>query len=259
MPNLLDNGAFDEGLNDWTATGSILRSDGYPRVGCVQLDAGETVYQLQDLPADQLHTLHYFYKLTTGGTLTAAYGSGVTQAHVGGAQSVWREGVLAFALDANANENVQFSAAGAACYVDTVTMLVGGLPISRAEIASRAARRIAALATAQSLSTTASASGPEGDYSDAIDDALRKIGAVNHWGDPDVTCLPANKVSSAIDATVAAMLETLRITYSLESDVTLGPRSERRSQIAGMLGDLQGGGATASPVEVRQLIHPEFD
>lgn len=256
MANLLDNGGFHGNLDEWTGTGSILRSDGYPRYGCAQLDDGEYVEQDQDIGADQLHTLHYFYKISTGGTLTATYGSSLSQAHSGVTVEVWHEGALAFALDANGSDSVRFAASGATCYVDSVTLLVGGLSMTRATVATRVARKIAALATEQSLSTDASTDGPEGDYSDAIDDALRGLGCINVYGDPDVTAARSGQVSSLIDGAVAAMVEQLRVTYSLESDVSLGPRRESRSQIAGMLGELQGGSGGGGKIEVRRLRHP---
>lgn len=256
MTNLLDNGAFLGNLDEWTGTGSILRSDGYPRLGCVQLVVGQSIAQGEDVGSDQLCTLHYFYKLASGGTLTAGYGS-VTQTHSGAPTNVWREGVLPFALDANASDNVAFSATGATAYVDTVTLLIGGLALSRGDVATRVARRLATLATDQSLTTVASAKGPEGDYSDAIDEALRQMGACTRYGDPDITRVEPGQVSSLIDAAVTAMLQQLRATYSLKADVALGPRRESLSQVAGSIDAMLGQGP--GPVIVRRLTHPGDD
>ena len=252
MPNLLENGGFDGNLDEWAGTGSIARSLGYPRLGCVQLDAGESIGQAQSVNEDQLYTLHYFYRLASGATLTVSYGS-VSQSHTGTPADAWREGVLVFALDAGASEDVQFDAAAAAAYVDTVTLLGHGLPISRQGILSIVAARIADLATDASLSSAAADDTPEGDYSYAIDEALRQAGAANRWGDVDVTLLSADKVNDAIEATVTAMLQRLRGKYALTTDVSLGPRRESRSQIADSIDRMLSGGAADRRIKVGRL------
>lgn len=257
MGNLLDNGGFDGNLDEWSGTGTILRADGYPRLGCVQLATGQSIGQREDVGSDQLYTLHYFYKLASNVTLMAGYGS-VTQSHVYNANAgIWYEGVLSFALDANASDSVQFAASGGAASVDSVTLLMGALPISRAQIGARVARRLGTLATDQSLTTTASAAGSEGSYTDAIDEALRQIGAVNVYGDPDVTRVSPEQVNSVIEAAVQSMLELLRMAYSLKTDVSLGPRKESFSQIAGSLDKMLSGGP--APVAVRRLRHRAED
>lgn len=250
--NLLVNPAFDGNLDEWTGTGTLDRADGYPRLGCVQLATGQSISQAQDLGEDQLYTLHYFFKRGTGATLTASYGS-ISQTHSAETIDVWTEGVLIFALDAGEQNSVTFAASGGTVRVDTVTLGIGGLPITRAQMAARVERRITALAAEQSLSTAPSADGPEGDYSDAVDEALRQIGAVGRYGDPDVTRLTLTQVQPAVDGAILAMLEQLRVTYSLETDVSLGPRRESRSQIAGALGKMVSKGP--GTVQVRRLIH----
>lgn len=242
MPNnLLLNGGFDGNLYKWTG-GTIDRVNGYPRAGCVSLTAGQSVACEDNIGIGENYpyTLHFFYQLATGATLTASYGS-ISQTYTGSPLAVWREGVLSFALDAGGNSPVTFTASGGACLVDSVTLLIGGLPIRRAAIAAAVAARMTSLVSDAGLSATASASGPEGDYSLCVDEALRALGSVNGYGDPDVTMLEPGEVNDAIDAAQNALLVRLRATYSLATDVSLGPRNERRSQIATAIDGMMGG------------------
>lgn len=244
MTNLLYNGGFDGNLYRWTGTGTIDRVNGYPRAGCVSLTNGQSIYTDQNIGVGENypHTLHFFYQVATGATLTANYGS-ISQAFTGAPLSVWREGVFSFALDSGGNSPVLFNASGGACLVDSVTLLIGALPVARAGIAAAVAERITALVTDASLSATASASGPNGDYSLAIDEALRALGAVNAWGDPDVAALDPTKVNDVIDAAQSSLLANrLRSQYALSTDTSLGPRDEKRSQIIGSIGTMLGGG-----------------
>lgn len=252
--NHLLNGEFAGNLKDWTATGAINRALGYPRLGCAQLDAGESVSQQVGIGADALYTLHYFYRLATGATLTAGYGS-IVQMHTGTPVDAWREGVLLFALDTSENESVAFSASGAACYVDTVTLLGWSLPVTRGQLATMIAVSLRGLATDAALSATATGDKPEGDYSQAIDEALRSLGAVGLYGDPDVTRLTAQQINDAVESGRTSMLQLLRGDYALETDVSLGPRSEDRSQIAASIDEMLAGAGGDRRVSVGVLKH----
>jgi hypothetical protein len=256
--NLLQNGDFSRGLYQWTGDGTITRSLGYPRVNAAQLATGQALSQQIGISEENLYTLHYFYRVGTGATLTVAYGD-VSQEHTGAPLDVWREGVLQFAVEAgDGNGAVQISAAGGTAYVDTITLMPGGLPASRAEMAADVAGSLGALATDAGVSTTASASGPEGDYSAAIDEALRAAGAMNRWGDEDVTLLDASRVNDAIEAARASMLQRVRATYALQTDVSLGPRSESRSQIASSIDEMLAGAGGSRRMSMGRLDHGDW-
>ena len=258
MANLLRNGDFSRGLYEWIGTGTISRSLGYPRLNCAELLTGQSLAQAQGISQEQLYTLHYFYRLATGATLTVGYGD-VTQVHTGAPLDVWREGVLVFAVEAGeGNDSVELAASGGTARVDTVTLLPGGLPKSRAELASEVAGRIVDIATDAGLSATASSSGPEGDYSAAIDEALRTVGALNTWGDPDVTLLLPLKINDVIEAARVAMLQRVRGRYALETDVSLGPRSESRSQIASSLDEMLAGSGGSRRPTMGKLAHGDW-
>lgn len=241
--NLLENGHFDGNLDEWAGTGSINRALGYPRLGCVQLDAGESLSQAESLSADVLYTLHYFYRLADGATLTVSYGD-VEQTHSGAPSDAWREGVLVFALDADGTDSVTFAASGGVVYVDGVTLVWGALPLTRAAVAEQVADRLSELASDASLSSTATGDKPEGDYTAAIDEALRAVGAVDGYGSPDVTQVLLSKTNDLVESAQMAVLQRLRSRYALKTDVSLGPRRESYSQIAKSIDEmLSGAGA----------------
>lgn len=240
MVNLLSNGAFDGNLNEWTGSGIINRALGYPRLGCAQLATGQSISQYVGLSEDQFVTLHFFYRLGAGASLTAGYGA-ITQSFVG-VVDAWQEGYLSFALDVSANDYITFTAVGGTVYVDNAALLSGGLPISRAGIATRIANRLGTLGTDATLSAVATGDKPEGDYSESIDDALRSLAAVDFFGYPDVTRVTPEIVQALLQSGFTSMLQQLRVQYSLETDVTLGPRRESRSQIATSIDALLGGG-----------------
>lgn len=258
VTNLLLNGSFDGNLDRWSGDGTIERSQGYPRPGCAALAAGQALEsEVIGLSEDQLYTLHYFYRLTSGGSFTIGYGN-TTQTHVGAPFDVWSEGTFAFALDTGDNSGVRLSAAGGLVYVDTVALLIGGLPCSRYQLATMVAAQLRGLATSAGLLSNASEAGPNGDYTVAIDEGLRAVGAVNRHGDPDVTQLAPRQINDAVEAAKAAMLQALRADYALKTDVQLGPRRESRSQIAESIDKmLSGGGANNRPA-VTRLRHEEW-
>lgn len=245
MINQVVNGGFSRGLYLWEGSGAIERSLGYPRLNCAHLEAGETLSQAVGISPEQYFTLHYFYRLTTGATLTIGYGD-VTQEHTGEPLNVWREGVLAFSVEEGAgNGAVTLSAAGGVAYVDSVALVGGGLAATRQFIAQEVARRIPTLAAEKGLTYAPSAEGPEGSYTAGVDEALRANGALSAWGDIDVTLLGPLYINDVIEGALQATLQLLRGMFALDVDVTLGPRSESLSQRAKALDGLIGGGEAA--------------
>lgn len=258
MINLLSNGGFDGNLDRWTGTGSIDRSLGYPRAGCLALAAGESMESdAVGLSEDSLYTLHYFYRLASGATLTASVG-GVSVAHIGAPADAWREASLAFALDAGATDGVTFSATSDAAYVDSVALFYGALPIDRTTLTSMISAQLRSLASDAGLLTIASAAGPNGDYSAAIDEGLRAVGAVNGWGDADITALVPAQINAAVEAAKGSMIQALRADYALQTDVRLGPRQESRSQVAASLDAMLAGGGASNRPTVGRLRHEEW-
>lgn len=253
--NLLRNGDFSRGLYEWTGAGTISWLLGYPRLGCVALGASQSIAQERGVSEEAPYTLHYFYRLGSAAILRVSYGD-IYQTHSGAPENVWHEGVMVFAPEAGGgNESVTFLNNGATSYVDSVTLISGGLPLTRAAAVSVVAAALGDLATDAGLSATAAVTGPEGDYSAAVDEALRAIGAVNQWGDPDVTAVTAAQVNDVLEGVKSAMLQRLRADYALQTDVTLGPRSESRSQIAASLDAMLAGAGSDRRPKMGRLYH----
>lgn len=248
--NLLVNGHFDGSLLHWSG-GEMNRSLGYPRPGCAQLDANDSleyIYQAISVSPGQVYTLHFFFRRPANAALTATLGD-VSQ-EFAGPTDVWQEGVLTLGVMAETTIAPAFAEADSEqaigpCYVDGVSLVPGVLVLTRRALMLAVANRLGALATDAGLNAVATGKGPEGDYTGAVEEALRQVGAVNAWGDPDITALAADQVNAAIEAALTAMLGKLANHYALETDVSLGPRSESRSQIAKMLTALGGAGTGA--------------
>lgn len=253
MTNLLLNPRFYGNLSEWTGSGTINRSLGYPRDGCAEIAADQSISQAVATAQNSLYSLHWFFRLSAGATLTASYGAvaSLSYSTADYAIDVWHEAIIQFAPSADSSESVTFAAAGGACYVDGIALIAGGVPITRSEIARRLEVMLSQLAIDAELSREASADGPEGDYSYAIDDALRAQDAAGTYGEPDVTMLATSEINNLVALARTSMLQRLRAKYAFQYDVQLGPRSESRSQIAksieDMLGGSSGGGSGGTP------------
>lgn len=243
--NLLVNGHFDGSLLHWSG-GGMNRSLGYPRPGCAQIDEGDSleyIYQAIGVSPGQVYTLHFFFRRPANAVLTASLGNASQE--FAGATDAWQEGVLTLGVVEETTIAPAFLALNETGYVDGVTLAPGVLVLTRRALMLAVENRLAGLATDAGLAAAATTKGPEGDYTGAVEEALRQVGAVNEWGDPDITALAADQVNAAIEAALTAMMGQLANHYALETDVSLGPRSESRSQIAKMLTTLGSAGAGA--------------
>lgn len=254
--NILQNGGFEGNLYYWTGSGTIERALGYPRLGCAKLTAGQNVSQAVGLSENAPYGLHLFFRPDPGATLTIAY-SDFSQGY-NGSSGLWNEATALFALSAGGNSSVTLSASGATVYVDSVTLLQGGLITTRAQLASMIASQLSTLASDAGLGRAPSAAGPDGDYSEAIDEALRAMGAVGAHGEPDVTALPLNKINDCVESGRVAMLQRLRAKYALKTDVSLGPRRESYSQIAQSIDGMVSGAGSNRRVVSAPLTYGEW-
>jgi hypothetical protein len=131
--------------------------------------------------------------------------------------------------------------------------------ITRAEIAERIDDKLGRLASDRSLSTALSGALTEGDYTYAIDAALRGVNSIDpETGGVDIRYLDPGSVLTVIDVGVHEMLERLQMDYATETDVSLGPRRESLSQKAATIGAILGsGGASQGSGQVvqRNLRH----
>lgn len=118
--------------------------------------------------------------------------------------------------------------------------------MDRATLAQTVHRRLRALAEDAGLSTTASGSQTEGDYTDAIDAALRALGLVDpDTGALDISFAQVAQHNSLIGMVSGEMLVQLEVHYATLTDIKVGDREEKLSQIRAAVRAL---GSTAGTV-----------
>lgn len=275
--NHLSNGRFLHDLDNWTASGAEYSAgDGDDHYGVAVLSSGggyiEQAFSLAQLRS---YTLNLSVK-AVGGDLSAGQatvritdgdGSIVTTQNLSGTGDTWTDNAISLGLAPGTTYTVRITNVSAGDQVKVDDVWLWFVPITRANIAAAVNRKLGRVATDRSYSTAASGAQTEGDYTDAVDDALRSLGAINpETGLVDVRWLDENLVKSAIDTALQAMLERAAIDYGVEVDISLGPHSERLSQkreavekLAGLVSGVGGGGGGNQQVTVRRLRHPRRD
>jgi len=267
--NHLINGRFDNnGLTSWNASGATYSpADGDDHYGLAVLSTGgDYIEQQFTLSRTRFYTIHVNFKgvgaeLTAGQatlTLVDNDGNAVLTQNLTGEADTWT--TLSFTAGLNQAESytlriTNVSASGDV-YVDDVWIWF--LPESRSSIAARIEEKLGRLADDRNLSTTSSGTKTEGDFTYAIDAALRMVGSIDpQTGAPDIRWLDQESVQDALDYTEAEMLEQLLNDYSADVDLTIGPRKESYSQIAKSLGSRLGnkGGKGTGRVIQRKLHH----
>ena len=254
----LVNGRMFHTLNGWTTAGGAVYSagDGDDHYGVANLPAGASISQAFAVERPRAYTQHLAVK-TASATVTITDGSGnsLPGQTATGSASVWTESSLTFGLAPGTTYTLTISNAGGS------TILVDDLwlwwvPKTRAELAAHVHRKLDALATDANLSTTASSTQTEGSYTDAVDAGLRTVGAIDPETDlPDVRWLDASSLDTCLDAIEREMLERLQRHYATLTDIEVGPRKEKLSQIAQALRALMSGGqgGGSGKVVVRRL------
>lgn len=266
--NRLSNGRFLHDLDSWTTSNaSYSAGDGDDHYGVAVLDAGGGyVEQTFSVPYVRSYTLHVAIKPISG-TLSAnemqariTDGDGntvVTLSLEGASSDAWQENEDVLGLAPGTTYTLRLTNSSAlSVHIDDVWLW--HVAITRANLAARADDKLGRLASDRSLSTTASGSNTEGDYTYAVDAGLRAMGALNpETGEPDIRYLTPDNVETAIDVIEQEMLEKLRRDYAVETDVSLGPRRESLSQKQRAIGEILGGasGKGSGRVITRRLRH----
>lgn len=269
--NHLTNGRFLHDLDNWTASGaSYSAGDGDDQYGVAVLTAGGYIEQEFSVPYVRSYLLHTAVKPISG-TLSASElvalitdGDGNTVASLsleGDTTDAWQENEDSIGLAPGTTYALRLTN-GSALVVRIDDVWLWHIAITRAGLAARAADKLGRLASDRSLSTVASGALTEGDYTYAIDAALRSVGSVNpETGLPDLRYLEPGQVLTAIDVVVQEMLESLRMDYATETDVSLGPRRESLSQKAAQIGKIlgDGGGAGSGRAVIRPLVYDRLE
>lgn len=134
--------------------------------------------------------------------------------------------------------------------------------MDRATLATLVHRRLSSLASDAGLTTQASDGQSEGSYTDAIDAALRTLGAYEATtGLLDSSLLTVAQHNQAISLVTQSMLQLLQFHYSTLVDIKVGAREEKLSQIRQALAGLAGSGAgsAARQVMLRPLARQADD
>lgn len=259
----LINSRFLQNLNGWIAAGGAvyLASDGSEQYGIASLPAGASISQPLAVDYARSYTLHIATKAGNA-TITIVDNAGNSlPAQTGaGSASVWTETSITLGLAPGTQYTLTITNNTlTTILVDDVWLWY--VPITRALLAARVARKLSALATDASLSSTPAGTQTEGDYTDAIDAGLRSVGAINPETDlPDVRYLDSSNIDSVMDQVQREMLERLQGYYASLVDIEVGPRKEKLSQIGAAIARMTSAASSGGgKVVARTLGHRAAD
>lgn len=260
--NHLSNGRFWHDLNNWDVSGAVYSAgDGDGHYGVAVLSTGGD-YIEQDFSVPDLrdYTLHLSAKPTAAlsagqATIQISDGNGNTLVTLNlvGSAGAWQEQTFAVGLVPGTTYTVRITNVSATGDLKVDDAWLWFVPVTRRKIAQAVHRKLRRVATELCYDTATEGEQTEGDYTDAVDEALRSAGAINpETGLPDTRYLDEQSVKTAIDLTMQAMLEMAAIDFGVEVDVAIGPHREQLSQkreallkLAGIGGDQGRGGGGA--------------
>jgi hypothetical protein len=267
-PNRLYSGDFARDLGDWSPQGDAVHvvNQGYGELGAVSLPTpGSAVEQAFSIGLGRA----YMVEVAVCGA--AADGELSLAIETAGGELVYASTLLfsdsAWSFHAErvglawGDYNIRLACVAAACYVDDVS--IAYVEATRQELARKTASRLGALAETAGFSPGATQLSAEGDYTDAIDEGLRAIGALDPAGRPDVRYVEADSLSALLGAIELAMLNKLQRYWITKTTYQLGPRTEYMNQIQAALLALTGGAVGGRPasagrgVQTRTLHHED--
>lgn len=263
-PNRLFNGDISRDLTQWTAAGAAvyLASQGNKELGSASLpSAGSSIEQSFSIGIGRPYMIDVSVKGTGVGNVTVSIINSE-------AVTVWSSNLTVTASWVTHSTRVglawgeytfKVAYSDVACYVDDLS--VAFVPKTRAELAAIVSARLGALATNASMSTSSSGDNTEGDYTQAVNEGLRAVEAVDPAGREDVRYLLAEVVDSCLGQIEFSMLKKLQRYWATRTDYTIGPRTENINQINNALLALTGSAVGGRPanagrsVKQRKLIH----
>ena len=263
--NRIANGRFLHNLNNWTSSGaSYSAGAGDDHYGVAVLSTGgDYISQNFSVVGARAFTLGlavYAVGADLSGAnatleITDGDGNTVTTKNLTGTADTWTSNEYSLGLAEGTTYTLKITNAGANgdVYIDDVWLWF--VPITRAQIATRVAEKLGRLASDRSLSNVGSGSKTEGDYTYAIDAALRNIGAINpETGNVDIRYVEASQVDTALTIAETEMMERLHRDYIVEVDTSIGSRSESLSQKAEALsGMINGAGGGSRKMVTRKM------
>lgn len=262
--NKIQDGDFTRrDLTHWTTVGgpSYVANVGNDELGCAYLESGDSISQEIVINVGREYMVEVATKGASTGnlTLTIANQDGdtmyTTNITVVDYWTVWCQRIgLPWGT-----HTLKLAYNDVAVYVDDVS--VAYVIKTREELVDIVDERLGLLASNASLTRRGDDDETEGDYTHALDAALRTVGAVDPAGLPDVRYLDSNTLDQCLDELELNMLHRLHRYWSTKTDYTIGPRTERISQVNAAIERLIGiavGGRSASSgrgVAQRRLVH----
>lgn len=241
---VLTNGRFLHNLDGWAAAGGAIYSagDGDDHYGVAVLPTGGgSISQAFAVEEERGFTLHLSLKpdgaSATPDSVTAQITDGVARAvgtwSLSGTADAWTEQTFQIGLAPGTTYTLLLTNASHAHDIRLDDLWLWWLPMTRAQIATRAAAKLSTLATSNDLSTTPAGDLAEGDYTYAIDAGLRAIGAINPVTDlPDIRQLETRQINDLLVLVEQEMLDVIERGQTQIVDIKVGQREEKLSQIS---------------------------
>lgn len=263
----VQNGRFLQNLANWNAVSAVYSAgDGDEHYGVAALSTGGSIEQQFAVPHLRSYNLRLYVK-AVGSSLTAGQatvsitdnaGNTVVTASLTGTADIWTTNDFSYGLAPGQNYLIRITNVSAAGLVKIDDLYLWFVAKTRQELAQAVHAKLGRLATDRSYSTTPAGSSTEGSYTAAVETGLRTVGALDdETGLPDVRYLEVGMIDACLDAIEDEMIERLQRDFALEVDITVGPRSEKLSQVAAALGKMgnSGGGSGSGRVVIKKLSH----
>ena len=263
--NNLTNGRFEHDADGWTlsAGAEYVASDGDDHSGIIVLPWNEYIEQPFSIIGARLETIHMSLK----SALALATDRVIVRIMDGEGNAVLTYSPVVPSRDTWTIVTRDIGLAQGATYTFRITnnyptdvkvddVWIWDVAITRRQLAMRVHEKLGGLTSSDVTLTYAPATDkPEGDYTSAIDTALREIGAIHPVTRlAEIRAVDIFDVDLLLDSTEREMLERIENEYITKVDLTVGPHRESFSQIASALRARIGEEAIGK-IEVRRLTH----
>ena len=266
----LSNGRFDNELDSWqieAGSPAIVRAGGYQSHNHLSLPAGANLSQSFSVAGSRQYILHIAVKSAdldnfvgfVVSILDDSPAAVESLSPAAGMANQWEPQRFPVWLNSGVTYTIELDNSGGAGEVFVDTLWLWLVPLSRRQMAEMVHSKLGSLASDLSYSTSPTGDTPEGHYSNAIDEALRAIGAINPvTGFPDERWIAPAQIQSLLNLIERAMLERLQYEYATQVDVKAGPISESLSQKGAAITAMLSGDGQTGPVVSRRLTREDW-
>lgn len=259
------NGRFLSDLDQWTVSDAAYSAgDGDDHYGVAVLSQNGYIEQDFSVNYTRAYSIHISVKpgvtLTSGQLvmlITDSDENTFLSQSLTGTGAAWNEQTIDIGLAAGDTYTIRFTNTSANdVKLDDIWLWC--VVMTRANIATRVNEKLGRLASERSYSTTTSGTKTEGDYTYAIDTALRKLDAIDpETALPDIRWLDYGDLQTMLEVVEQEMIEKLQRDYSVEVDIRVGQRSENLSQITKSLSEMTTKDSKSGRVIVKKLTHED--